>query len=249
MVHRIQLLSAFNCSTLKIMPNKSFFTSVLIAAALILTGCATPQRPVSLSENTLPSKTQRVGVAMTPLPKVDMRLPGASCLLCIAAATLANSSLIDYTRTLPHEDLPKLKESLAELLRKKGSNVIVISEDLDISKLPDYSGKDTDIAEKDFSPLKQKYDIDKVVLIQITDLGMLRPYSTYFPTSEPKAILKGVGSMVSLNNNAYEWYMPVELAKGSDGPWDESPNFPGLTNAYFQVLEMGKDAFLKPFNN
>jgi hypothetical protein len=43
--------------------------------------------------------------------------------------------------------------------------------------------------------------------------------------------------------------MPVELAKGSDGPWDESPSFPGLTNAYFQVLEMGKDAFLKPFNN
>lgn len=231
------------------MLNKSFFAPVLIAAALILAGCATPQRPLSLSKSTLVSKTHRVGVAMTPLPKVDMQLPGASCLLCIAAATMANSSLIDYTRTLPHEDLPKLKDNLAELLRKKGSNVIVISDDLDISKLSDYSGKGTDIAEKDFSPLKQKYGIDKVVLIQITDLGMLRPYSTYFPTSEPKAILKGVGSMVSLNNNAYEWYMPVELAKGSDGPWDESPNFPGLTNAYFQVLEMGKNAFLKPFNN
>lgn len=221
----------------------------LAALVIFLAGCATPQRPVSLAEKTFSSKTQRVGVGMTALPKVDTQLPGANCLLCIAAAVMANSSLIDYSRTLPHEDLPKLKNDLAELLRRKGTDVTVIAEDLDIDKLPSYSGKGPDIAEKDYAPLKQKYAIDKILLIRITNMGMLRPYSTYFPTSDPKAILKGVGYIVSLNDNTYEWYMPVDLAKGSDSKWDEPPEFPGLTNAYFQVLEMGKDAFLKPFSN
>jgi len=37
------------------------------------------------------------------------------------------------------------------------------------------------------------------------------------------------------------------MQEGADGAWDEPPNFPGLTNAYFQALELGMEDFLRPF--
>ena len=35
--------------------------------------------------------------------------------------------------------------------------------------------------------------------------------------------------------------------RNADGAWDEPAKFPGLTNAYFQVVELGKDEVLRPF--
>src|SRR2546426_4486990 len=106
--------------------------SFLFAACTsLLVGCATPpQPPVPLAATTLTTPANKVGVAMSALPKVDTQFPGAACLLCLAAASVANSELTTYTRTLPYEDLPKLKDQVAEILRKKGTNATVIAEDL-----------------------------------------------------------------------------------------------------------------------
>jgi len=209
---------------------QSRLSLALAAIAFLFVGCAgVPQNPVQLAPDTLTSKTSRIGVAMTPLPKVDTHLPGAGCLLCLAAASIANSSLTTHTQKLPYEDLPKLKNDMADLIRKKGSEVTVIT--------------------KDFSSLQKKHNIDKLLVVDVTMLGMLRTYSAYIPTSDPKGVLQGLGYLVNLSNNTYEWYMPVYITKSADGAWDEPPSFPGLTNAYFQALEMGKDSFLKPFNN
>ena len=105
------------------------------------------------------------------------------------------------------------------------------------------------MAKKDFTSLAQKYGIDKLVIIHIATLGFERKYAGYLPTSDPKGILRGTGYMVNLKSNTYEWYQPVEVIKSADKTWDEAPKYPGLTNAYFQVLELGKDSFLKPFSD
>lgn len=227
----------------------SYKTGLALAAIAVgLGGCATrPPSPVSLAEDSLNSQTGRLGVAMTALPKVDTEFPGAACLLCLAAAATANSSLTAHANTLPYEDLPKLKNEVADLIRsKKKANVTVIPEDLKVGELADYGTVGPNIARKDFSPLKQKYKIDKLLVIDITALGFTRPYSAYIPTSDPKALLRGAGYIVNLNNNTYEWYMPVIITKSADKNWDEPPKFPGLTNAYFQALELGKDRFFEP---
>ena len=125
---------------------------------------------------------------------------------------------------------------------------MVIPDVIDIGNLPDNSVKGPNVAKKDFSSLRKKYNIDKLVVINIAMLGMERTYSSYIPTSDPKSIVRGTGYMVDLNNNTYTWYLPVQVTKSADGKWDEPPKFPGLTNAYFQALEIGKDDFLKPFN-
>jgi hypothetical protein len=223
--------------------------TALLAGTILLTGCAgKPQRPIAFTAPAVTAQPQKVGVAMTALPKVDTSLPGAGCLLCLAAAAVANSTLTSYTHTLPQEDLPKLKQQVAELLRKKGMDVVVIEQDINVGKLPNAQGKGPDIAKKDFSSLGRQYNIDHLVVIDISQVGFERMYSSYIPASDPKGAVTGLGYEVNLKTNAYEWYAPVNIRVSAEGKWDEPPKFPGLTNAYFQALEMGKDSFLKPFS-
>lgn len=226
------------------------FGLIFSVITICLTGCVTaPQRPLSLTQDAISTKAGRIGVVMTALPKQETELPGASCLLCLAAATMATSSLTTYAQTLPYEDLPKLKNMAASLLSKKGADVVVIEESLDINALTDSSAQGTNVARKDFSPLMSKYKIDRLLVIDISALGFIRTYSSYFPTSDPKSLMRGTGYLVNLKNNTYEWYLPVLITKSSDKNWDEPPKYPGLTNAYFQVLEMGKDTFLAPLSS
>ncbi len=227
-----------------------FRIAIAIAgASLFLAGCASPpQQPIELAGEALATGAGRLGIAMTKLPKVDTHLPGASCLLCIAVAAAANSSLTAHAQTLPVEELPQLKNEVADLLRKKGADVTVIAEDLNFETLPDSASKQPNAPPKDFSSLRQKYQMGKLLVIDITMLGVIRTDSAYVPTSDPKGVLQGRGFIVNLTNNTYEWYLPVSITKSTDGKWDEPPKFPGLTNAYFQSLELGRDSFLKPFN-
>jgi len=220
----------------------------LAAFVFVMTGCAvTPQKSVGLAPTTLAANNGRVGIAMTTLPKADTQLEGAGCLLCYAVASAANSQLTDHTVTLPNDDLPQIKNELADLIRKKGVDVVVIAEDIDLKTLPDNSSAGPDIAKKDFSSLQKKYAIDKLLVVEVSALGMVRTYANYFPTSDPKAMLRGSGYLVNLKTNAFEWYMPINVMKGSESKWDEPPKYPGLTNAYFQALEISKDRIREPF--
>jgi len=224
------------------------FAAILAVAAALLTGCAVaPQQPLSISKDFTGASTTKVGVVMSTLPKVDTEFPGAGCLLCLAAASVANQSLTKHVQTLTAEDLPKLKNDIARLLEAKGMQVRVIDEPLDLKQIPKYDGKEPNTARQDFRGLKNRYQVDKLVVIDIAALGAWRNYSAYIPTGDPKAVLKGSGYIVNLSTNMLEWYLPVNVQKGTDQNWDEPPKFPGLTNAYFEAIEQGKDAFSKPF--
>jgi len=213
-------------------------------------GCATvaPKEPIPLANNALDPKSGRIGVGMTAVPKVDTAFPGAGCLLCLATASAANSDLTKHCESLTHEDLPTLKKTMADRIHKKGSEVILIPDTIDIDALPDFTTDKPNVSPKDFSQYRTKYQIDKLVVIDIKQLGFTRPYSAYFSTGDPKATMQGNGYLIDLKTNTYEWYLPVTISKSADGNWDEPPKYPGLTNAYYQVLELGKDAFLNPFN-
>lgn len=222
---------------------------VILAATVVFTGgCVSPpQQPIALSPSAVGPQAGRIGVAMTALPKLDTQVPGANCLLCLAVASVANATLTTHAQTLTYEDLPKLKSDVASLLSKKGTEVIVIEEDVNIKDLPDFDTQIPNSSKKNFTALQQKYKVDRLLLMDITTLGFIRTYASYIPTSDPKGVMQGAGYIVNLKNNTYDWYLPVHITKSADQNWDEPPKFPGLTNAYFQVLEIGKDNFLKPF--
>jgi len=220
------------------------------AAAVFLTGCATPpQNPVAMGANTFAEQGQRVGVAMSKMPKVDTSFPGAGCLLCAAAASVANSSLTSHTQTLPADDLARLKSDIAEALKLKGQVPVVIEEAIIVGDLPKSSSTAPNAARRDYSSLKAKYKLDKLVVVELSEVGITRPYSAYVPTGEPKGVVSGVSYLVNLKDNSYEWYLPVLQQKGAQGAWDEAPKFPGLSNAYFQVVEEARDSILKPLAN
>lgn len=224
-------------------------SAVLASLVILLSGCMTPpQYPVAMAPQALATPGTRIGIVMTALPALDTQFPGADCLLCFAAASIANSSMTDYTRKLTYEDLPELNKQLMDVLQKRGAAVTII-DTVDFKSLPDFASKTGNFARQDFTGLKAKHNIDKLVVIAINFVGVQRNYASYIPTSDPKARVSGVSYLVNLNDNALEWYHPLDVQKASDAQWDEPPTFPGLTNAYFQTLEMTKDQVLKPFRN
>jgi hypothetical protein len=225
---------------------KLFRAISAVLAAVSLSACVTaPQLPVALNAAALSPSEGKVGVVMTALPKVDTSFPGADCLLCIAFASAANSTLTDHVRTLKHEDLPDLKKQAAALIAKKGANSTVINEELKLDALANFSTEQPNFARKDFRPLREKHGVDRLVVINLDNVGVLRTYASYVPTSDPKAIVKGVAYMVNLKTNALEWYAPIDVTK-SAAVWDQPPKFPDVTNAYYQALELSKDSVLKP---
>ena len=228
---------------------KSRIAALLVASLTLatLSGCATLQPQLALTPDALNTPSSKIGVIMDDLPKTNTWFPGANCLLCLAVASAANSKLTDYTRTLPQENLPKIKEQVADVLRKKGASVTVIDEKG--SSLPKNKKKGPNIALRDHTSLKAKHNVDKMIVISLSSIGISRPYASYFPTGAPQATVIGLAYLINLDNNTYEWYMPIQITQTADGQWDEPPSFPGLTNAYYQVLELTTDAIIKPLSN
>lgn len=222
--------------------------SAVLACVILLAGCAGPvQTPVSLSAGYAAAKPGRVGVAVSELPKPDTYFPGAGCLLCMATASAANSSLTSHVRTLNADELKPLKQDLAKLLRDQGLDVVVLEEPLKMDAFPARSGAAPNQARQDFSALRDKHRIDRLLVVHFSELGFTRPYSAYIATGDARATLQGSGSLVNLANHNLDWYEPISVSRAAEGKWDEPPKYPGLSNAYFQVIELGMDAVKKPF--
>ncbi|MDQ2821908.1 MAG: hypothetical protein M3Y65_16200 [Pseudomonadota bacterium] len=217
----------------------------LLASLVLLAGCATPQPPMSMSTNAFSAPGTTYGVLLTTIPVVDTAFPGASCLLCIAAASMANADLTKHAKSLPVDELAKLDVQLADALRKRGATVTMVPS-FDLKTLPDSAKGAPAFSKKDFSSLKAKYHVDKLLVVQLSAVGFSRTYSAYFPTSDPKAQVAGEVYIVNLADNSLEWYKPWIVLRAADGKWDEPPKFPGLTNAWYQSIELARDEVLKP---
>lgn len=215
-----------------------------VAVAVSLAACQTaPQNPISLTKESLAAKKGRVAVAVRAA-KPDLYLPGAGCLLCLGAATIANSSLNTYAKTLKTDELLQVKTELVELMRKKGIDAVALDGQIDLDKLPDLK-LGTNMATKDYAAVAKGFD--HLVVINVQQVGFVRTYAAYVPTSDAKATVSAFAYMVDMKTNAYEWFDQLTITRSAEGAWDEAPSFPGLTNAYYQVVEQTKDRVKAPF--
>ena len=231
------------------MSSRLLFAALALSA--LLAGCAGPvQTPVNLAADYFSASKARagkVGVVMSDLPKPDTQFPGAFCLLCLAVANGAHSALSKEVQAFSTAELQPLPADLAALLKKQGLDVVLINEPLKVADLPDLGANDpVNKARKNYASLKAKHGIDRLLVVHITSLGVWRSYSAYVPTDPPRAVLNGTVSMIDLSSHALEWYLPLAVSRAADGAWDEPPKFPGLSNAYYQVLETGMDMVKKP---
>lgn len=215
---------------------------------LCITGCAVaPQQPVSLSPAILEQGDTKVGIATTTMPEVSMIYPGASCLLCFLAAAAANADLSGHAKTLTAEDVSGYDDLIKERLTQSGVSAKFITQDLELKKFKSIRSQSPNTAKRDFSPFGDEHDITHLIVINIEHLGFVRQYSSYIPTSDPQASMKGAAYMVNLADNTYSWYLPIELYQSARGEWKEPPSFPGMTNAYYSVVETIKDDLLDIF--
>ena len=229
---------------------RTFAATFALLSAALLGGCATPiQRALNLPADylaTTKAKQGRMGVVMAELPKPDTAFPGADCLLCIGVANGVHSVLNKEVQAFSTAELKTLPSDLAGLLKKQGLEVVLIDEPLKMDTLPDIAAVEgQNKSRKNFSSFKAKHNIDKLLVVQFTALGVWRSYSAYIPTDVPRATAKGLAYIVDLNTQALDWYLPLPFSQAAAGNWNEPPKYPGLTNAYFQVLETTMDAIKK----
>ncbi len=217
----------------------------IVVLTMMLGACASvPQQPVAFDAGAIAGSGNHVAIQMKEIPASDTTFPGAGCLMCIGAARLFHSDLSKQVQSLQPEDLNALPDRLAKVLRDNGAQVSVLDQPEDISSLPSNpaKGENQKLSEKDFRPLADKLGVDKLLVLDIRGQGVKRAYSSYIPTDIPRAYVSGIAYMVDLKTNTYVWYSAIETARPAEGEWNEPPSFPGLTNAYYQVLAETSDS-------
>ena len=228
------------------MLNRILRLALLSVMVLIVSGCAVaPQAPISLGNDYFKPRGDTIGVAISAIPKPSVEYPGADCLLCLMTASIANKSLADAVPGWPTDDLGSLKAELVTMLSRRGQTTRGIDAPINVADLPDRKDAQPGFARKDFSSFKAR-GVERLLVVDITRVGVWRNYAAYVPTGAPRAILKAEAYIVDLATHRLDWYQVVDLSRVSEGNWDEPPKFPGLANAYFQVIEQGKTAIKQP---
>ncbi|ABE56434.1 hypothetical protein Sden_3158 [Shewanella denitrificans OS217] len=216
-------------------------------ATLIITGCgSTPQPLVPLQTNQL-SPEKKIGIYVTDIGEATTNIYGAGCLLCYGVASAANSSLSSHLESLSTEDITSIKQVLLEGYRKQSSSVEFVNIDpKEFKKLKKFKGE-LGFAKQDFRSLKDKLNIDVLVVLNIVEHGAFRSYSSYIPTSDPQGYVNGLVYSVDLSTNQYLQYLQADKKVAVEGEWDEPKVFPGVTNAYYQAVESVKDTVNRIF--
>lgn len=222
--------------------------SAFIALALTmagLTGCATPQPPVGMAAEVWQERNEVIGIALTELPKPDTVLAGNQGLLDLAVNASMAASLTEKVRTWDVSALKSSPQDIQQALEQQGYKTKVLDH-LDITGLKELSAKEG-YAELDYRPLKSKEGIDKLVLILPVVAGTYRTYYGMMPTSEPVAQVAVNSFVIDLDDNRLLHYQPLVNQRSAAGEWDESPDYPALTNAFYQALDISQESLLVPF--
>lgn len=216
--------------------------SLLFAGVFLLSGCSSLPAQTNVSADPqLWKAKQKIGVYVSPIPKITTSYPGAVCLLCYAAASMANSSLTKQVETYQAKQLEKTKDNIVSLLKAKGVDVVVIDTLVKEDKLPKLKPAVNPHITRDFSAYKTSHDVDQLLVVNFVTVGVVRNYSSYVPTGAPQAVVSAQFYMIDTKSNNFSLFNPLNISRGAEGEWDKPPAFPGITNAFYQAEEQAVD--------
>jgi uncharacterized protein (UPF0335 family) len=217
--------------------------------ALLLTGCATAQKPVSLSPSFWENRQQTVAVAVTTSTPPTATMLGQQGLLDIIVNRGNAKSLIEFLEKMEIARLKNVAKEFADQLTARGFRVKTIEEPIDVSKLDKFSGSeggDISFAKLDFRKFKAD-DADKLVVISINRVGTVRNYYGFIPLDAPQADLSLTGQMVDLSNNQLLWYTVENKTMPIPEPWDQAPTFENVSGAVLANVDQGLESFQQSF--
>lgn len=218
-----------------------------ILPLLWLTGCASVQQPLPLEETFWSEKQEVIGVAIAELPKPGSVLGGQQGLLDLAINTGVTSGMRAKVETWDITSLHGTPEKVVAQLQVLGYQAKPLAQPLTLADLPEIKGTKLGYSKINFSPLKEQEGIDKLVLFTVSAAGTYRTYYSIVPTSDPIAQVGATVQVIDLDDNRLLFHKPLAITRAADGDWDESPDYPNLSNAFYQALDEIQQQFISPF--
>jgi hypothetical protein len=221
--------------------------ALVFIALAALTGCATPQPPVAMDQAFWAEKQDRIGIAITEIPAPSVQMTGQQGLLDIAVNKGMASGLTKKVESWDSTSLRGLQQKVAERLQAQGYSVKLLDKPYDFKDFKKAQRK-LGYADLDMTPLKAQEGIDKVVLLMVGVNGTTRSYYGMIPTSDPVSLVTMVTTIVDLDDNRLVYFQPSAVSRAAQGEWDESPEYPNLTNAFYKALDEVEQEILLPFD-
>lgn len=223
---------------------------LLLFALILLVGCSSTRIPVK--NDFWGNQNKKIGIIFSESPEPNAYKAGSQGLLDMAINEAMSSNLETHLKTIKTDQFSGIGNIFKENFAKKGINDVVVIEDtIKFDDLYYYTrnvGKKP--VKKSFSSLKDKYDVDFLVVFSINRYGTLRNYYSFIPLGAPQALFQVNGMMVNLLTNEYEWYLEMDEKESTlkiDGEWDEEPDFPNLTEALYSAMDQSQSFLTSHF--
>ncbi|MFC4160497.1 hypothetical protein [Chitinimonas lacunae] len=209
------------------------------AGMLLLSGCASIQQPVPVKPAFWQGKDQGVAIVVPTLPKAVAMKVGNQGLLDVAINSALANPLETHLNSLDLSEFNRVAQKINDGLAAKGFSQVTIVNGFDLSKLQEFKDQKpgTGFAKQDFRPLAASMNSGKAVVLKVMAAGTVRAYYGFIPLGAPSAKFMVEAQIVNLKDNSLEWYQNFDRTQPVADPWDQSPNFPNVTNAVYQNVD------------
>ncbi len=224
---------------------KGSVRTLVVFFALIITGCASVQKPVELDLTKWQANETEVAILVKPLPKPYTHKVGSQGLLDVAINNATASGMTKVVSKIDLSEFYSIKTDLSRYISDQNVKVTVLEEDYKLPKLAEFEGKEN-FTKVDYRVLKDQLKVDQLLVVEVTQLGTVRNYYGFIPTSLPRSSFVGVGQLIDLSTNEILWHNPVFLEKSIQGKWDEK-GYPNVIKAIKEVTNSGKEDLVSPF--
>lgn len=226
---------------------KKIFMAVFLFGILVLSGCAHVQKPITLDSNYL-TPGKKIGVLVVDSPEGSFVPFGQIGLLDLAIIFGANGDLGDHLKQFKADDFVQTKSQFLTLLKKRGINPVEIRQRVDLEELPG-NGELDGFAVKDFSQIRDKYNINDLLVLRLVNFGVKRNYYGFVPTSGLNGFAAIEGQLIDLKTHKLKWYYSESLENSVTEPWDEPDlKFPNVSESVYKAIEQAGFALKQNFS-
>jgi hypothetical protein len=223
-----------------------------VVGLLLLSGCATVGTTVQMKSEFWSQTDRTVSVALAKLPDTQPHKAGAQGLLDMAINEAMADELSKALKTITLTDsYGAARSEVVKRMQEKGIKAAFVEKPVDPGALKDFSTEDKSrvYADKDFRPLKTDLGTDRLLVFTVTQVGTLRSYYGFIPTSRPSAILNARGEIIDLQTNEVLWRELTSNTAQIDDPWDQPPDFKNVDAAVQKVIADARKAMLEKLFN
>ena len=211
---------------------------MIVVVAISVTACGGHVAVIAPSASIWNNPTAVIGVAVAPLPQAGTYKAGAQGMLDLA---INESMSQDPTAHLQKFDAGSFRQTQVRLIEKltaRGLTVKAIQVPIDPKQYPELSGAADGkrVADHDYTALHRSLGIDRLLLVQLAQVGTRRNYYGFIPTSAPSALARVTAQMIDLKTGTLLWSTASQRACAIATPWDEPPGYVNVDRAIVAAM-------------